>query len=182
MKRASDFGSALRFAGLAALAGVAASVALEPFVGAWRAHALYALALLPIAGMRFGESLGARARAGFALSLASFALALSHVAWPALALPLAGAFGVARGLCASRGGAARALALEVTLLAAGLAAGSLFHGRGALLFGLSLWAFFLVQAAHSLFAAGTRPAGESQGDPFERARDQALALLDEERR
>jgi len=59
---------------------------------------------------------------------------------------------------------------------AGLLLGALCHGWSTLSFGLSVWAFFLVQAAHAL--AG--PADEMRApiDPFERARDQALELLE----
>ena len=59
---------------------------------------------------------------------------------------------------------------------AGLLLGALCHGWSTLSFGLSVWAFFLVQAAHALDGA----AGEAHApiDPFERARDQALELLE----
>jgi hypothetical protein len=182
VKRAGEFTTALRFAGLAALSAIVALVALEPWVGAGRARALFALALLPIAGARLAESLGPRVRVGLALALASLALAISHLPWPELALPLAGAFGGARALCGRSPSSARALALEVGLLGGGLALGALCDGRSTLSFGMAIWAFLLAQAAFPLFESGARPSSSESGDPFERARDQALALLEEDPR
>ncbi len=180
MRRARDFGAGLRFAALAALAAVAALVALEPFIGGWRARAVFALLLLPVAGARCAESLGARARAFVGLALASLALGWAHLPWPALALPPAGAFGVARAVSSGRGSPARALGIELVLLGGGLALGALCLGHGALSYGLAVWAFLLVQAAFPLFAAGRSSDSQPPGDPFERARDQALALLERE--
>ena len=179
MKR-SELSSALRFALLAALCAIVAVVALEPWVGHGRARALFALALLPVAGMRFAGSFGARARVSFGLGVTCFALWLAHFPWPYVALPLAGAFGVTRVLCTGRHPPAQALALEVVLLGGGLLLGALCHGWSTLSFGLSVWAFFLVQAAHAL--AGPADATHAPIDPFERARDQALELLDRDPR
>jgi hypothetical protein len=176
MTRRSGIGSGLRFAASAAAAAVVAVVAFEPWLGAWRARALFALALLPFAGVRLAGSLGAAARAAVALSLVSFALGLTHLRWPALALPLVGAYGVTRALCAPGRSPGRALGLEGVLLGAGLALGALCDGRSTLSFALGLWAFFLVQAAFPLAAAAPPPA--EAGDPFERARDRALELLE----
>ena len=175
MKR-GELSSALRFALFAALSAIVAVVALEPLVGHGRARALFALALLPVAGTRFAGSFGARARTLFGLGVASFALWLAHFPWPYLALPLAGALGVTRALCTGRRAPAQALALEVVLLGAGLLLGALCHGWSTLSFGLSVWAFFLVQAAHAL--AGSADETHAPIDPFERARDQALELLE----
>src|SRR5262249_12993688 len=66
--RRSGVGSGLRFAAGVAAAAVVSVVALEPWVGAWRARALFALVLLPFAGVRLARSLGAAARAAVALS------------------------------------------------------------------------------------------------------------------
>lgn len=178
MKRADANAFALRFAGLAALSAIVAVVALEPWLGPGRARAWFALALLPIAGTSLAESLGARIRVGLGLALASLALGLAHLPWPALALPLAGAFGVARGICAPSGSPARALALEALLIGGGLALGALCDGRSTLSFGLAIWAFLLIQAAFPLFASSASTSSNEAGDPFERARDQALALLE----
>ena len=182
MKRRNELWTGLRFAALAGLSAVAALVALEPCVGAWRARALVALALLPLAGVRCADSSGARALAAVGLSLASLALGFARVPWPALAVPLAGAYGVARALCAGRSSGARELALGAGLVAGGLALGAFCEGRSALSFGLAIWAFLLVQAAYGLFESPTSARSAESGDPFERARDQALALLEEEPR
>jgi len=176
MTRTASLGSGLRFAAGVAAAAVVAVVALEPWVGAWRARALFALVLLPFAGVRLAGSLGAAARAAVGLSLVSLALGLAHLRWPELALPLAGAYGVTRALFSREQAAGRALGLELVLIGAGLALGALCDGRSTLSFGLGLWAFFLVQAAFPL-AAAAAPPGEA-GDPFERARDRALELLE----
>jgi hypothetical protein len=176
MTRRPGIGSSLRFAAGVAAAAVVAVVALEPCLGAWRARALFALVLLPFAGVRLARSFGAAARTAVALSLVSLALGVSSLRWPALALPLAGAYGVTRALCAPGRSAARALALELVLLGAGLALGALCDGRSTLSFGLGLWAFFLVQAAFPLAAAAA--PGVEAADPFERARDRALELLE----
>jgi hypothetical protein len=176
VNRRGGVAASIGFAGVAALCAIVAVVALEPWVGHWRARALFALALLPFAGIRFAPSLGAAARAGSGLVLVSLALGLAHLPWPALALPLAGAYGVTRALSAGGRAPGRALALECVLLAAGLALGAVCEGRSTLSFGLAVWAFLLVQAAFPLAANG--PAPNEAGDPFERARDRALALLE----
>jgi len=182
VKRASGLWTDLRFAALAGLSAVAAVVALAPCVGGWRARALFALALLPVAGVRCADSLGARARVAAGLSLASLALGFAHLPWPALALPLAGAFGVARASCAARGSPARELAVGAALVAGGLALGAFCDGRSAPSFGLAIWAFLLVQSAYALFESRPSARSPETGDPFERARDQALALLEGEPR
>ena len=175
MTRSVGRGGGLRFAAGVAAAGVVALVALEPWLGAWRARAVFALVLLPFAGARHAQSLGALARSSIALSLASLALGWAGLRWPLLAMPLAGAFGVTRALCAPGRNPARALGTEVVLIGAGLALAALCDGRSSLSFGLGLWAFFLVQAAFPL--TGGAPVSSESGDPFERARDRALELL-----
>ncbi len=180
MKRGAEFSTAVRFAGLAALSAIATVVALEPWAGPGRARAWFALALLPIAGARIGDSFGARARVAFGLGLTSVALGLAQLPWPALALPLAGAFGVARGVSTARRSGARSLALEALLTSTGLALGALCDGRSSLSFGLAIWGFLLIQATFALVESKAR--SNEAGDPFERARDQALALLERDPR
>ena len=74
----------------------------------------------------------------------------------------------------------RALLVEASLLAAGLAFAKALAGSSVSSVALAVWGFFLVQSLFFL-AGGTaaRPEEEFAEDPFDRARREAVRLMEE---
>ena len=105
---------------------------------------------------------------------------------PALESPAAGSssvesdFAVADEQARSRAEPARALVIEGGLLATGLALAHLLAGSGFLSLALAVWGFFLVQSLYFLMGGvGRRAEREEAIDPFERAHQQAVRLMDD---
>ena len=75
---------------------------------------------------------------------------------------------------------ARALLLEGALSGGGLAFAYAMAGPGLLATALAIWGFFLAQSLFFLAGGVKQRDAEPAGtDPFEKARQRALALMDE---
>jgi hypothetical protein len=178
--RWNDFGRSLGFAALVAAAWPALGLVLAPLLGARTALSLY---LVGAATLFVWGSSSERSRgAGAALATAAMGILAVALARDVgeVAAGAALALGFARSGLLYRTRAARALALEVTLIGGGLLLARWLATPGPLGVALALWGFFAVQAG--FFAVGgvhERRADAGAGDRFEHARRRMLALLDE---
>jgi len=176
----------------AAFAGLAAPLfvgLVRPFVGASNALSLYAIAIaatyLVSIAPRPTRGLGA----GLGLALPSTALWIFGGSPGEVAFLCAGLIGLMRSgwLCRDRRTGvsfARAFAIEIGLVGAGLWLGA-WVGQGSFFpIAMGVWSFFLVQSAFALvggppgFEARSRP--ELEVDPFEAATHRARALLEQD--
>jgi len=79
-----------------------------------------------------------------------------------------------------RGKPARVLVVEGLLVGGGLLLARWLADASLLATGLAIWSFFLVQSLFFLIGGmHKRPSEEVTGDPFERACQQAIALMEE---
>lgn len=176
--RANDFtGSLVLAAALAALypafalvaeAVLAPTAALSLYLLA--AATVYAAALAP----RPSRALAAGALAGALGGI--FLLLARDVGDVAVGAGLA--IGVTRSGLLYRRPAARAIALETLLLGGGLLVARALFAPGLLGTALSLWGFLLVQSPFFLVGPLRERRPEGGGDPFERARARAEAILE----
>lgn len=182
--RRSKLGRSLVFAALAALASTPWIIATTPVSGRGLALSGYGLGLLVLYILAIAPNRiqGIRV-AALAAGLALIALVAGWLAASPFVVPLVlgtAALGLLRSGFLYRSRPGRSLLVESGLLLGGwLFAIFLAHGT-ILSLALGIWGFFLVQ---SLFFAieGSGPVGEeSARDPFEVARERALALLGDE--
>lgn len=179
MPRIDSFAGSLVFAALAA-AGLPVAVTFagalfgaEPTVRLYAigAAGAYAIALVPD-----------RSRRVAALAFAVFAgaiLAVLPLGLRDTALGAASIVAFARGVLLARNHPLRALAIEIVLGVAGLAAAAHFARGGLLALCLAVWGYFLVQSGWFLIGASAG-AGERERDPFERARARLQRLLEDD--
>ncbi len=170
----AGFFRSLGFAALAAALQPAAVAALgvSPPASLLLTLVAYVVVIAPGRGR-------ALAAAGLALLLGGACLALPLGPDPRL-VGYALALAVCRSGLLYRSPGARALALEVGLGAASLAAAALLRSPDPAGLALATWGFFLVQSLFFLVGGlERRPAAAPGVDPFERARCRALSLLDE---
>jgi len=174
--------SFLRGLGFALVAGLGILLWLTiagPLIGYARAAALYGLALLP--GYALAVAPNLRLGAGAFLLAAALALPAAFFApGPRLVFVLTPfVLGIVRSAILFPRPFARALFLEAccSLLAVSLAV--LFHDASVVGTTFAIWAFWLVQAGFALAPGEPRTAAPSPaGDPFDAARDRALAVLE----
>ncbi len=178
MRGNSLFGS-LAFGLLAALGSIPWTMVCGPILGRLWALAIYSLAMVALyvvviaPNWSRGVAIG-----GLAVGLAGVAGLLAP--WPAEAI-----FGAALILAIARSGflyrqaPARALALEGALAIGGLLFAYAVAGPTLLGAALAIWSFFLVQSLYFLVGGRRdRVSDEPAVDPFEKARQRALALMD----
>jgi hypothetical protein len=177
--RDRGFARTLAFGAIAGLAAPTALLVLGPFFGGratvevvWLgAAAGYLLILAPALRTRLVVALGATTAAVAVLALSSSA---AQAATFAALIVAAG-----RSLLFERSQPLRALAVEGVVAAGALFAAKLVGGPGLIGVGLGVWAFFLVQSAFFLVPGLARRRAAVEGDPFDRARERLLALLDQ---
>jgi hypothetical protein len=177
MKR-NDFARGVLFAAAVAVAWPAIALLAGPLLGARTALALYLVGAAALHVWLVAPDRVRGAAAGLTTAgLGALALLLARDVGE-VAAGAAVALGVVRSGLLYRSRPARALAIETALLGGGLLLARWLATPGPLGVTLALWGFFAVQAG--FFAIGgvaVRPP-EPGGDRFERARRQALALLD----
>lgn len=170
----------LAFAAFAALASIPWTMVTVPVLWPSRAVGLFVLAAAVLHVVWIAPSWPRGARIG---ALAALLAALVAVLAPGLTATVLGAaaiLAVARSGFLYRAQPARALVLEVALIAGGLVFARVLGGPTSLGLALGIWGFFLVQSL--FFVAGgvrERQAEASAVDPFERARRKALAVLED---
>lgn len=175
--RWNDFFSSLLFAAVAAAAFAPFALALAPWLGVPWTLALFALLCGPayVAGLgssrRRGIHAGLLAAALGALALLAAGSAREAIVWAALIL------GLVRSGVLYRRPAARAAPVEAVLLGVGLCVAKWLVAASTLSVVLAVWGFFLVQSGFFLFGGARRERSCVPGDPFERAVDQANAIL-----
>jgi hypothetical protein len=173
--RWNTFARSAAFAAAAALGWFPWAVVTGPIVGGWSAWRLYVVGVttLYVAGLETGL-MAAALTAAVGVGLAAVARTPGE-----LAIGMAAMLGVARSGLARRAGPARAVAIEVGLLACGLVFAGFLAGRSPVAVALALWGFFLVQSFYFLVGGtAARSAGRWRADPFEEAYARATAVLD----
>lgn len=176
------FVPSLVFAAVAAAAYPVFALVMGPWLGSGLALSAYLLgvAVLYVAGI------GPPGRRGHAL-FGAMLLALGVAALAGSPFEIAAGAALLIGVCRSgllyRARPLRALVVEAGLLACGLGLARAVGAPTLLGCAMAIWGFGLVQSCFFLIA-GREARGEPiEGiDPFELARDRALALLDEEPR
>lgn len=178
--RVRGFISSLVFGALAALVSVFAWLVLGPVVGVPAALGLYLAACLVAYAAALAE--GPRQAVGHAAFAAAGAAVVLFAARDlaslsvGLSLVLAG---VRTGLSPGRHGL-RGVAIEVGLTLGALGFAALLFSPGPLGMASAIWGYALVTSLFFLVSVsreGTKRAGDI--DPFDRARDRLLGLLEE---
>lgn len=167
----------LAFAAVAALAAVPWQLAVAPVVGFERSLALFAFA----SAVAYVASIApSPRRAWVAGGWTALAAALGALLVPPpAAIPVAAALlAVGRSVLLFRRPAVRALVVEAVLLAGGLLFARALAGPSPLDLALAVWGFFLVQSLFGLAGGGGPRRETTEGDPFERARQRAVALIE----
>jgi hypothetical protein len=181
MMRVDGFGRSLAFAAIAAAGVVPWLLLARPFVGAHGALALYAIGVtaLYVAGLAGATRRGLAAGALAAILASAVSLLTGSLAELAIGIALTMAT-LRSGLLFRRRGAARALAVEGFLVAAGLLVARVLADGSSLGIALSIWGFLLVQSLFFLIGgAARRERGSLEVDPFDRARSRLTELLEE---
>jgi len=168
----------LGFAAVAALAVVPWQLVSAPVVGFERSLAVFAFASV----VAYLASIAPTPRrawvVGGSVALAAVPGALLvplPAAIPAAAILLA----VGRSVFLFQRSAVRAVVVEGVLLAGGLLFARTLSGPSLLDLALAVWGFFLVQSLFGLIGGGKPRREALGGDPFERARQRAMALMEE---
>lgn len=176
----SGFTKSVVFAAVAGLSAVAWPLAAGPVLGRPLALAMFAFAAaigyLATISSRWSQRLVVLAVGGGISVILLLVLPSARSMIVAAALLL----GLGRSVFLHPNRPARAVALEVVLVGGGLALGRVLLGASVLDVGLAVWGFFLVQSL--FFLVGREQAGVQttiEGDPFERARDEAVAILED---
>lgn len=178
------FARSLAFAAAAGLAAVPWLLLAAPVVGRAWSVALLALGCAVAHVVWVAPNPRRALVAGGTTALLAALVALAALPLPpgaaltAAVLAAAVLVAVGRSVLLVRRPAARALALEAALLAGGLLAARFLAGPSPLDLGLAVWGFFLVQALYGLVGGGVPRREDAAGDPFERARRRALALME----
>jgi hypothetical protein len=181
MLRWDGFARGVAFAALAAAGLPVAVMFAGALFGAEGAARLYLIAAAGIYAIGLCTD---RSRRFAALALAAFAgalLALLPLDLRATAIGAAGIVALARGVLLAEGRPLRALAIEVVLGVAGLAAAAHFARGGLFALCLALWGYFLVQSSYFLIGGRPAHAGGAAQDPFDRARARLVRLLEDDR-
>jgi hypothetical protein len=179
MMRCNTFAHSALFAAVAAAGWLPWVVLAGPFAGVWTARALYLVAVTAvyIAGLSPPGSL--RIALALAAGLVGGVLMLAAHTTAELAIGLAAILGVARSGFLYKAAPARALAIEVSLLAGGLLFARFLAAASLPSTALALWGFLLVQSLFFLVAgARVSAAGDGHPDPFEEAHRRAVILLE----
>ncbi len=178
--RARKFSSSLVFAAVAGLAAVPYLLVALPAFGLIRTLAIgsivsvaaYIVVASPslVRGLRYGALT-------LVLGVGLYALAPKVVVVFASAILL----GIVRSGLLYRAKIARALAIEGMLFLVATSVAQLLAGSTVQSYGLAVWGFFLVESAFFLFEGASSRAGSgSAEDPFERARQEATRLMEEQ--
>ncbi len=171
--RLGTFSGSLLFAVLSGLASTAYLVTGNPSgVGAIGLAVLYLVAIAPSSSraLRIGTLAGV------------LGLALGLLAPSAEASVVGAAFlvGVLRSGFVYRSRPWRGLAIETLLLSGGFVLATILNGYGPLDTALAVWGFFLVQSLYFLIGGVEHRAATPDGiDPFVKAREEALRLIDD---
>lgn len=177
--RGNTFLGSLAVGMFLALGAIPWLIVAGPVVGHSFAAGVYCLGALVVYLVAIAPSWRQSVATAAAASLASV-LALMMGAGLAEIVIIAAAFlALARSGFLYRSRPARAVVLEAALLVGGLLCARFLAAPTVLGFGLGVWGFLLVQSL--FFLAGgvdERPADEPALDPFERARQDALAVLE----
>ncbi len=170
----------LAFAVVAALGAIPWLMVTGLFLGHGDATALYCLGLLILYVITIATGWPRALSTG---ALAAVLAAVLGALAPSSALVLAGAavaLAVLRSGFLYRSRPLRGLLIEGLLAGGGLAFAGLLAGSSLLGTALAIWGFFLVQSL--FFLAGGVAERSDDGpaaDPFDRAREQALALIED---
>ncbi|MCG8456020.1 MAG: hypothetical protein MI919_07040 [Holophagales bacterium] len=172
------FFASLAFALVAGLAVVPWLILIAPVVGSGTALAF----LMPPAVAAYTCLIAPSWRTGIRAGLAGAALAgLPLLLTASLETRLLGAaltLALIRSGWLFRRRGFRTVAVELALAAAGLLLAAALAGGTVLGWGLATWTFFLIQSLYFLIADVEPRSEATSRDPFERARDRALAVLD----
>lgn len=170
----------LAFGLVVALGSIPWAMVFGPFFGHFWALAGYCLAAAALYAGVIAPSWPRGVATGAAAGLAAAVVAVLATTPSEAILGAALILAVARSGFLYRGKPARTVVLEAALIFGGLLFARALAGPTLLSAGLAIWAFFLVQSL--FFLAGgvrEREGDEPRIDPFERARKQALALMEE---
>ena len=178
LKKGASFAGSLFYAVLAALASIPWLMASAPVLGTSWALGLYCLGAAIVYLAWIAPSWHRALAAGALACLGALPVALLAP------MPAGAVMGAAAILAAVRSGflyggkPVRALMVEGALVGGGLVFARLFAGSSWLSLGAAFWGFFLLQSLYFLVGScEPQRSGEPQPDPFEAARNRALALM-----
>jgi hypothetical protein len=179
MMRWNGFSRSVLFGAAAAAAFAPVALTLSPWLGVQWSLVVFAALAVPLYLTGLGDT---RRRGVTAALFAMLGIAGVGVlgATPREALVAAAVvLGLARSGLAYPGPFVRSAVLESALLAGGLMVANVLIGSSTLSVVLAVWGFFLVQSFFFL-VVGARPiAAPRRVDPFDEARDRAIAIMDE---
>jgi hypothetical protein len=180
MPRWDGFARSLAFAACAA-AGLPVAVTFAGLLfGGAAAARLYLIAAAGIYASGLSPDRSRRVAALAFGALAGAVLALLPLDLRATAIGAAGIVGFARSALIAQTRSLRGIAIEIVLGATGLAVAAHFARGGLFALCLALWGYFLIQSGY--FLIGGRAAdAETERDPFDRARERLLRLLEDDR-
>ena len=174
------FASSLLFGGVVAVAVVSAQSLFAPIFGSGDVLALYLVSVLVAYTGLLGRDLRRGLRNGCVSLLGSVLVLAMANGTEGIAIGLTILLALVRSGMDSETRTPRGLMVEAVLGLGALAFASSLTGPGWLGSASALWGFALVQSLYFL-APGLRSAsvGDGVGDPFERARERLLVLLEE---
>ena len=171
--RLGTFSAGLLFAALAGLASVAYLLTgSSPGAGAIALSVGYLVAIAP--------SPSRALRIGILAGLLGLAIALVVSSTEARTVAAAFLVGVLRSGFLYRSRPLRGLTIESLLLTVGFVLAASLNGDGPFHTALAVWGFFLVQSLHFLIGGVELRVASPDGiDPFVKAREEALRLMEE---
>ena len=177
--RWGSFSRSALFGAVAAAAVAPFLLTLGPWLGVQWALVGFAALVIPL----YLTGLGDTRRRGMAAAVFGSALIAAIAildptprdALVAMALVL----GLARSGLAYPGSFVRSAIVELLLQVGGLSVAATLIGSSTLSVVLAIWGFFLVQSVFFLLSATRSSAPRGEVDPFDEARDRAIAILDD---
>jgi hypothetical protein len=182
--RVQGLGSSLVFGAAASIALVFMQHVFAPLVGSWNVLAFYlAGCAVAYAALIGGAPRTSLRNASFAAIGAAAVLVLargSHVGMGEVAIGLTCVVALVRSGLDPAVRRTRSVVVESVLGGASLVFAAWLATPGYLGSAVALWGYVLVQSLYFLIprSRDARP-GESEGDPFDRARERLLAMLEE---
>lgn len=177
--RWGTFSQSVLFGAVAAAAFAPFALIFSPWFGVQWALVGFAAGVIPF----YLTGLGNTRRRGFAAALFASALiaaiAIFDAAPREALVGVALALGLARSGLAHPGAFVRSVLVESLLLVVGLSVAATLIGGSTLSVVLAIWAFFLVQSVFFLVSRTNSMAECELVDPFDEARDRAIAILDD---
>ncbi len=177
--RWNAFSPSLIFAAVASLAAVPFLLAASPALGLPLAGKTFLAATVAVYLAGIAPTVGRGVRVATLAAVLGVPVVLLAATIAQAAIALTAVLAVCRSLFLYRAAVVRALAIEIGLGTAALAAGYVVAGASTWSLAAALWAYWLVQSTFFLIGSERRErAPEPSSDPFEAAAKNASELMD----